>query len=49
MSVDGVILSIIEELREIIKNDNDREKYTKLVEIIGYDSVDDFLNDVRYL
>lgn len=49
MSVDGVILSIIEELREIIKNDNDREKYTKLVEIIGYDSVDDFLNDTKML
>jgi hypothetical protein len=45
MSVDNVILSIVEELREIIKNDNDKEKYTKLVRIIGYNSVSDFLND----
>lgn len=45
MSVDNVILSIIKELREIIKNDNDKEKYTNLVKIIGYNSVEDFLND----
>ena len=45
MSVDNVILSIIEELRIIIRNDKDRDKYSNLVKIIGYNDVEDFLKD----
>lgn len=50
MRTDMILLAIIKEIRRIILETNvDQTELETLIQILGYDSIDEFIKDTRLL